>query len=182
MRMKGKMSLLNTAQEALLYIIWIVAEVMELINHWKSRWRRSQQFPIRTMLCITQNLHKREYQSLVVLVFLKSECLLWLSWAVWKSCVSLGSLAALVLGAASAWAWRSQSCQTNPSVGRRFSTTAEGEEPKATEAQCDENSTQQSSWAGLSRILRIFQSQDAMSGIHCSHGSARRISLPLEGF
>lgn len=85
--------------------------VMKLINHWKSRWRWSQQFSIRTMLCITQNLHKGEYQSLVVFFFfLKFECLLWLSRAVWKSCVSLDSLGELVLllGAAGSWALRSQ--------------------------------------------------------------------------
>lgn len=63
---KKKINLLNTAQGALLYIIWIVAGVMKLINHWKSRWRWNQQFPIRTVLCITQNLYKGEYQSLVV--------------------------------------------------------------------------------------------------------------------
>lgn len=31
-----------------------------------SQWIWSQQFAIRTMLCITQNLHKEEYQSQVV--------------------------------------------------------------------------------------------------------------------
>lgn len=163
-RMKGKMNLLNTAQGALLYIIWIVAGVMKLINHWKSRWRWSQQFPIRTMLCITQNLHKGDYQSLVVVFFFKSECLLWLSWAVWKSCISLGSLGELLLGAASSLHWDLKGWQTNPKPSvasgdhRRFSTTAEWEEPKATEDQWDGNSAHQSSWVGLSRILRTCKS------------------------
>lgn len=167
MRMKGKMNLLNTAQGALLYIIWIVAGVMKLINHRKSQWRWSQQFPIRTMLCITQNLHKGEYQSLVVFFF-KSECLLWLSWVVWKSCISLDSLGELILllGAAGSRALRyqrladksqAQSGQWGPEKIQHHC-RVRGSEPKATEAQRDGKSAQQPSWAGLSRILRICKS------------------------
>lgn len=158
---------------------------MKLINHGKSQWRRSQQSPIRTVLCITQNLHKGEYQSLVVFFFFN---------------LSVCSVLAEQFGkAAFHWmVWEHWCCSWELQVPEHWDLkgwqeipvwaggTTEGSAPlrvrgtQGQEPQWDGNSAQQSSWAGLARILRICK-PTGHSGTYCSHGFTRRISSPLEG-